>query len=540
MSAKLDSICFYKKLENVVIEENKTNSIPIELEPVKDSNNLETPFEEYGGFSFTINADVGSANQDIDSIYVTLQNLGTNKIVDQRYINRSTNTPKLSSKTVYEHLAYKSEDLLNGRVPVGTYRLTLDFLALDKSIGQDILVNSYPFIINVIKGQNTHFEETLDLTPVHSITYNNYSGATPAPGERMRTKFTSKTEVILPKMVKDGYTFNGWYKTSNYSGDACEKVEIGTLENQRFYAKFTASKLYVDATTGDDTKDGSTSSKSIETLSRAVEIINEANDSSCEWYIYMSGEFTEPQTIAGNFNSENNYRETIPAKAINILGNNAILHSTPTATALTIMTETPVTLRDIEIDGNYTGNTGIAMGFDDQTYESINSNVTLGSGVYVHENLASDVDVINGKVNLYGFVRIDRLNAEGTNQVVLLDDLSSDASITIMLEDYREPSIWGTEVNKTQLVLFDKNIISSKISFLFNFAKPLLVLNNLTKKLIKLLYISSFSFFLLTIIFWFISPKFKYLSVIYIFALEKNIFDKIRISFINSFFISST
>lgn len=458
MSAKLDSICFYKKLENVVIEENKTNSIPIELEPVKDSNNLETPFEEYGGFSFTINADVGSANQDIDSIYVTLQNLGTNKIVDQRYINRSTNTPKLSSKTVYEHLADKSEDLLNGRVPVGTYRLTLDFLALDKSIGQDILVNSYPFIINVIKGQNTHFEETLDLTPVHSITYSNYSGATPAPGERMRTKFTSKNEVILPKMVKDGYTFNGWYKTSNYSGDACEKVEIGTLENQRFYAKFTASKLYVDATTGDDTKDGSTSSKAIKTLSRAVKIINEANDSSCEWYIYMSGEFTEPQTIAGNY--QDDYREPIHAKSINIVGNDAVIYSSASSAALTILTDTPVTLKDIEIDGNSVGEYGIYMGYDDEHSSSIASKLTLGSGVNVHGSTVHDVYALSGKLYLYGSVLINELYAEAECDMVLLDELASSASITITPCYYSEPTVGGSQVNKTELISYDKAIIN--------------------------------------------------------------------------------
>ncbi len=458
MSAKLDSICFYKKLENVVIEENKTNSIPIELEPVKDSNNLETPFEEYGGFSFTINADVGSANQDIDSIYVTLQNLGTNKIVDQRYINRSTNTPKLSSKTVYEHLADKSEDLLNGRVPVGTYRLTLDFLALDKSIGQDILVNSYPFIINVIKGQNTHFEETLDLTPVHSITYSNYSGATPAPGERMRTKFTSKNEVILPRMVKDGYTFNGWYKTSNYSGEACEKVEIGTLENQRFYAKFTASKLYVDATTGDNTKDGSTSSKAIKTLSRAVEIINEANDSSCEWYIYMSGEFTEPQTIAGNY--QDDYREPILAKSINIVGNDAVIYSSASSAALTILTDTPVTIKDIEIDSNSVGEYGIYMGYDDEHSSSIDSKLTLGSGVNVHGSTVHDVYAHNGKLYLYGSVVINELYAEGECDIVLLDELASSASITITPCYYSEPTISEIYVNKTELISYDKTLIN--------------------------------------------------------------------------------
>ena len=470
MSAKLDSIYFYKKLENVVIEENKTNSIPIELEPVKDSNNLETPFEEYGGFSFTINANVGSANQDIDSIYVTLQNLGTNKIVDQRYITRSTTTPKLSSKTVYEHLADKSEDLQNGRIPVGTYRLTLDFLAYDTSIKQDIVVNSYPFIINVIKGQNTHFEETLDLTPVHSITYSNYSGATPAPGERMRTKFTSKNEVILPRMVKDGYTFNGWYKTSNYSGEACEKVEVGTLENQRFYAKFTASKLYVDATTGDDTKDGSTSSKAIKTLSRAVEIINAANDSSCEWYIYMSGEFTEPQTIAGNY--QDDYREPILAKSINIIGNNTVIYSTATSAALTILTDTPVTLKDIEIDGNSVGEYGIYMGYDEEHNARIDSKLTLGSGVNVHGNTLHDVYANNGNLYFYDSVVINELYAEGECNMVLLDSLASSASITITPCDYSEPTTGEGQVNKTKLISYDETFINFKNNYNYFHVTP--------------------------------------------------------------------
>ena len=447
LKGQLDGVYFYQKREGIKIEESKANTISFTLSPVKDSSDF-SEFEGFGGLSVEMNF----STTNVSGINITLKDM-SNRMIDQKTI-----TSLNSGKVTYNRLA-KNTSGTEARIPVGTYRLNIEFYTKDTTLGSNVIINSYPYLVKIEKGQNAYLKENFDLTSVHTISYNNISGASPAPGQRMRTKFTSKDEFMLPRMQKDGYAFMGWYKTSDYSGDVYERIESNTSENQRFYAKFMSSTIYVDAE-GDDEKDGDSSTNALKTLSKAVEKITEANDSEREWYIYMSGEFTEPQTIAGNFNSENNYRETIPAKAINILGNNAILHSTPTVTALTIMTETPVTLRDIEIDGNYTGNTGIAMGFDEQTYESINSNVTLGSGVYVHENLASDVYVINGKVNLYGFVRIDRLNAEGTDQVVLLDDLSSDASITIMLQNYDGPRIWESEVSKTQLVLFDKNIIN--------------------------------------------------------------------------------
>ena len=447
LKGQLDGVYFYQKLEGKKIAESKANTISFTLSPVKGSSDF-SEFEDFGGLSVEMNF----STTNVSGINITLKDM-SNRMIDQKTI-----TSLNSGKVTYNRLA-KNTSGTEARIPVGSYRLNIEFYTKDTTLGNNVIINSYPYLVKIEKGQNAYLKENFDLTSVHTISYNNISGASPAPGQRMRTKFTSKDEFMLPRMQKDGYAFMGWYRNSDFSGDVCERIESNTSENQRFYAKFMSSTIYVDAD-GDDTKDGSSSTKALKTLSKAVEKITEANDSEREWYIYMSGEFTEPQTIAGNFNSENNYRETIPAKAINLLGNNAVLHST-TATALTIMTETPVTLRDIEIDGNNTGNTGIAMVYDEQTHESINSNVTLGSGVHIHDNLTCDVYVSSGKVNLYGSVEIeDYIQVTSDAEIVLLDDLSSDASITIMLEDYREPYIWETEVNKTQLVSFDKNIIN--------------------------------------------------------------------------------
>ncbi len=472
MTAELDGIAFYFEIEEFLIEENKTNSITIALEPAKSSDELETPFGDYGGFSFTINANVGYANQDIDSIYVTLKNIKTGQIVEQRYINRKTTAPKLSNKTVYEHLAQNSEDLSNGRIPVGTYRLTLDFLALDQSIQKDIVVNTYSYIMNVVKGRNTYFEETFELNKVYSIQYE-YNGASPAPGEKMRTKFISKNEVYLPRMQKEGYSFNGWYKNSSCTVGPVDLVEAGTEANQKFYAKFTPAKLYVDAN-GNDGNDGESEETAVKTLSRAVELINEANDSSCEWYIYMSGEFTDPQVIAGEYDTENQVREPIVAESINIVGDgNTVLYSTATSAALTILTETPVTLKDIEIDGNSVGVYGIYMGYEEAYNDRLASKVTLGSGVKIHGNTGldgeghegHDVYVTAGSeksstVYLYGSVEIDDLYSEAEYGIVLLEDLTSTASVTITPEYYSEPSVYEGEINKTTAVVYDKDFIN--------------------------------------------------------------------------------
>ena len=493
MTAKLDDVYFYKQ-KDVEIEENQTNPITIELDPVKSSSELETSFGEYGGFSFTINANVGTANKDIDSIYVTLEHLGTNQIIDQRYINRQTRYPKLSNQTVYQHLAKNAESTekdSNGRIPAGTYRLTLDFLALDQSLGKDILVNSFPYILNVEEGRNTYYEETFDLNQVYTIKYNANGGSLDL-GSRMQTKFTSKHEVMLPRMQKDGFTFQGWYTTSTFETGTgpIEEVESGTTENKTFYAKFADSVIYVDPTTTNTINDGSEENP-VKTLSAAIAKIKaiETTDQSdwLQWYIKVKGTITESLVVSVNSDGIGSFK----AKGITFVGASDLKNGEPqdviqgdgTNPVFTIATNTQVSFKNIKITGGkdsegYDG-AGIVMKgnsivtIEDGTLITGNTASTNGGGIAVFDNAnlmlaggeitgntcgtdkhGNDIYCSDsGHISVCGNPVIDDLYMP--NSVTLLDNMTAGASITITPADYVIPHYEDSEggyIYKAQVI----------------------------------------------------------------------------------------
>jgi len=45
---------------------------------------------------------------------------------------------------------------------------------------------------------------------------------------------------VLPVPVKDGYTFDGWYLTADFSGDPVTEIPVGTYHDVTVYAKWTA------------------------------------------------------------------------------------------------------------------------------------------------------------------------------------------------------------------------------------------------------------------------------------------------------------
>ncbi len=495
MRATLDGIYFHKRLENVQITANVTNPVSIALEPVKSSSNLNTPFDEYGGFSFTINADIGTANVDVDSIYVTLKHLESDEIVEQRYINRSTTSPKLTSKTVYSHSANVSETQTNGRVPAGTYRITFDFLALDQSLNQDIVINSYSFIMNVLKGRNTYYEETFELNKVYTITYND-DGGTPDTGEIKRTKFTSKDEVDLPFLIKNKYTFLGW---KDENGDPIEKIEKGTTTNKTVYAQFAESVLYVDAN-GNDDNDGLSAAHENDhapllTLGAALAKIKalDPNDKKLDWYIYMAGNFTTSGVLISDWNSGGEVSEPLNANSITIVGTNGLSSGVPrdsitgdgTQPVFTIRTEVPICFRTIQISGgkNISGSKeggGISLrqgtvAIEEGTLITGNSSDGDGAGIYVYtsgylcltggkiqgntltgtDKHGADIYWSNGgTVVAYGNPVVGDIYVPENNTISLIGNMTRGASITMTPQYYSGVSVdpsWHT-TNKTPMI----------------------------------------------------------------------------------------
>lgn len=75
----------------------------------------------------------------------------------------------------------------------------------------------------------------------YSITY--YDGDTKIENDDWDQSYTMSQYIPLPEaedMAKEGYTFDGWYTTPDFSGDPVTAIEMGSTGDKVFYAKYTA------------------------------------------------------------------------------------------------------------------------------------------------------------------------------------------------------------------------------------------------------------------------------------------------------------
>jgi len=68
----------------------------------------------------------------------------------------------------------------------------------------------------------------------------NLNGGTLAAGDEI-TSYVSGEEVVLPTPTKDGETFAGWYKSSDFSGNSVVKIYSREKGNREFWAKWSSS-----------------------------------------------------------------------------------------------------------------------------------------------------------------------------------------------------------------------------------------------------------------------------------------------------------
>lgn len=421
----IDNITFYDKLENVQIAESATNAITFELEPVSGSSNPNVPFEDFGGISITLNFN----KTNVKKIHYTLQDFATwdDELLDgygDWAIVEQGDITSLSSGTVkYEHLV-KNTTGNTARLPVGTYRLTFDFMAED---GTDfVLINSFPYVVNVAKGRNSYLVETFDLNPVYTITYTDNGGSL-APGEKRPTKFTNVDRPVLPKMEKAGFTFKGWYSSSSFTSETgpLATVPENWVENLPLYARFESSALYVDYGETDDSNTGLDSEHKLKTLDAAIDIINNSTDKNLDWQIFIYGTYPVaceiPNTVYGN------------AKSITLTGaagTDSITVSTGSVPALTINAATSSGNRvDVKI-----------------------KNLSITGGVYV--NTDSKL-YVSGKTVIDNLVVEDSFTDELEDApIYLADNLTSGSSITFTPDNYEDdaPYLYYSSVYKTRYV----------------------------------------------------------------------------------------
>ena len=72
----------------------------------------------------------------------------------------------------------------------------------------------------------------------YTIKYNANGGTMP---ESYTTEYTAETEIILPIPYLDLFSFEGWYESSDFSGNKITKISADEYGNKTFYAKWKSA-----------------------------------------------------------------------------------------------------------------------------------------------------------------------------------------------------------------------------------------------------------------------------------------------------------
>lgn len=108
-----------------------------------------------------------------------------------------------------------------------------------------------------VTGDATYTAQFSDSLNTYNIIYNLNNG-TNAPGNPSR--YTYGTAVTLAAPTRTGYTFDGWFTDSDFSGTAVTEISADATGDKTFYAKWTANEYTVtfDANEGTVTPESKT------------------------------------------------------------------------------------------------------------------------------------------------------------------------------------------------------------------------------------------------------------------------------------------
>ena len=191
------------------------------------------------------------------AVYVNDELLGIKDISDAQavpmlgvaYKNYNAEITDLSLRTKEKDLAAAQYTVtcISGSVEIGsiayTYGAATELAAIERPgndfMGWHLLPDLSDETITRIEANvggdiNVYCEYK---TTVYTIAY--YDGDTPLSGSDYLVNYNYKSYVPLPTPKKEGYTFDGWYENADFSGEAVIAIEMGTMGDKVFYAKFT-------------------------------------------------------------------------------------------------------------------------------------------------------------------------------------------------------------------------------------------------------------------------------------------------------------
>ena len=411
MTGTIDTIYFYQKIENVVIEEAKANVISFDnLSPIVSSGNT-TPFPDFGGMDLKIHFD--TTNAAVDEVRVTVRDLSKSEddadaIVDTKSMTYSSSG---TSKTFeYKRMVYDPDTYTTARIPTGSYKVTFDFYVM-----KNFVDNSVSYIVNVSRGLISYFEDTVVLNDIYKITYNNNSGSdscTVATGQQKIERYTRKSPtIVLPRIIRKNHIFCGWYDAD---GNLVTTVPSGTTGNLTFTARWIemdkSKPVTVYVNPDAEFHYGNSIEYGHSNIDEAMETFFYVGGALPDVVIKIAGSLSgsqmlsdSPKTLRYYVNSiviEGNSElvDGVPVDEIN----GAFANETENGVTLPITTETPVTLRNIKITGGNNTNTGDIKGGG--LYIGSKAKVTLDDGVLIEGNAAAEGSGIysDGTFNIQG------------------------------------------------------------------------------------------------------------------------------------------
>lgn len=109
----------------------------------------------------------------------------------------------------------------------------------DESVwGQDVKNDKSPTLIGEIKNAT-----------ISSLKFTTYEG----DKTEYVTKYIEGVEIVLPTPTRSGHTFEGWYKSEKFEGDAIEKISEKTKGDLTLYAKWGVEQCEVKLSVNDTT-----------------------------------------------------------------------------------------------------------------------------------------------------------------------------------------------------------------------------------------------------------------------------------------------
>ena len=229
LSAKLGEINFTGTASAEITDSNTTNN-PKALFFVLSSN------VQYGGLNITMTF-TGAA----DKVVVSLEDESNSQVDTQDFTTFTSGGSNKHSFT-YSRDANNTEE----RLANGTYFLNFDFYKIKGS--EELKLNTSRNLIRIANGINTTASLSVTLNEAYEITYKFYvdgseitdtTGISPVSGS-LTSLYLKKTPTFtLPEMSKAGYTFDAWYKASDFTEEnKITSIAQGTTGNLELYANF--------------------------------------------------------------------------------------------------------------------------------------------------------------------------------------------------------------------------------------------------------------------------------------------------------------